>query len=153
MKNRTKMRKDTDADSKQRKSKHQKALKQNSAHYVLLVEDNPIALKILEYFLKRDHFRYCIATDSTSALEKAQDSVFDVIITDIGLPDFSGIELTKKIRDLEQQQQRLPVPIIGLTAHMDTSHYKVCIDAGINDVFMKPITDEIWQHLKSHYIG
>jgi CheY-like chemotaxis protein len=60
---------------------------------------------------------------------------------DVGLPDMSGLEVTKKIR-LQEWNKEKPVPIIALTAHVDGDDKQLCIDAGMNAVLSKPLAKE-----------
>ncbi len=48
----------------------------------------------------------------------AKQNKFDLILTDIGLPGLSGLELVEEIRKWEKENHLTPVPIIGLTAHV-----------------------------------
>lgn len=106
---------------------------------VLLIEDNYVALKVLESTAKLVNIRFVSANDGESALEIATRQNFNLIITDIGLPGISGKELARKLRAWENMQDRLPVPIIGLTAHVRDQVREKCIDAGMNDAYSKPI--------------
>lgn len=106
---------------------------------VLLVEDNYVALKVLESITKLVNMRFVSANDGESALEIATRQHFNLIITDIGLPGISGKELTSKIRAWEKIQNRQPVPIIGLTAHVRAQVREKCIESGMNDAYSKPI--------------
>ncbi len=121
------------------------------AKHILLVEDDYISLTILEHILTYYNFTYLSSRSSTSALALVQHISFDMIITDIGLPDFSGIELAQTIRQLEQQQNRQPIPIIGLSAHVDDTDRLNAINAGMNLLLLKPMTHDLWQQLSSHY--
>ena len=115
--------------------------------HILIVEDNHIALTIAKTLLINAKIKPTPATDGETAFELAQTQPFDLILTDIGLPGISGIELTKKIRDFEKQHHKNPVPIIALTAHGENKINAECIEAGMNEVVIKPITTEIIEHI------
>lgn len=119
---------------------------------VLLVEDNAIALMVIENLLDHANLRYISATDGESAFMLAKIHDFDLIITDLGLPGMSGIELTKQIRDWERIHHKKPVPIIGLSAHTNEDVLSECVPSGMNDRFSKPITKNLIQTLKNTYI-
>lgn len=106
---------------------------------ILLVEDNYVALKVLESIAKLVNIRFVSANDGESALEIATRQNFNLIITDIGLPGISGKELARKLRAWEKMQDRQEVPIVGLTAHVRDQVREKCIDAGMNDAYSKPI--------------
>lgn len=106
---------------------------------VLLVEDNLIALRLVEAIVAQAGCRFISATDGEQALELAKSNNFDLIITDIGLPGLSGTELTSLIRDWEKKSQKTEVPIIGLTAQALNESESKYIQAGMNKIFNKPI--------------
>ncbi|MDP3561663.1 MAG: ATP-binding protein [Legionellaceae bacterium] len=123
----------------------------NNALYFLLIEDNVIALKVLESLLSNAGYRFISATDGESALEFAKTQSFDLIISDIGLPGISGNEFTLQLRAWEIAQHKKPVPIIGLTAHADGEIHVECIQAGMNDVFTKPMSFTTMQTIISKF--
>ena len=103
--------------SKERLSSLSTSTKDKKIPHLLLVEDNPIALRVLQ------------ATVSN-------------MITDIGLPDISGIQLTERIREWEKAQNKSSMPIIGLTGHVKETAMVECLHSGMNNVFNKPATME-----------
>ena len=107
--------------------------------HVLLVEDNIIALHLIEALTAQAGLTYVSATNGETAFNYAKSTNFDMIITDIGLPNISGYELTAAIRQWEQATNRPPVPIIGLTAHASHSLQKECLQAGMQQMISKPI--------------
>ncbi len=106
---------------------------------LLLVEDNTIALRIVELIATKAGCHFTAVMDGIKALELATNHNYDLIITDVGLPGLSGSDLTHKIREWEKANQLSPIPIIGLTAHAQAEAKQACIDAGMNAVYLKPI--------------
>lgn len=123
-----------------------------NAQKLLLIEDNHIALLSLENMISQAGFRYSSANDGESALELVKKEVFDLIITDLGLPGLSGLELAKEIRAYEKEHHRIPVPIIGLTGHDENKIKPQCLEAGFNDAFTKPLNPESLEKIKSIYL-
>jgi two-component system, cell cycle response regulator CpdR len=74
---------------------------------ILYVEDNPIVREITSELLLQE--QRCVVALGTAeeALEEFRDQPFDVVITDVSLPAMSGLDLARKIRDIEPR-----VPII-----------------------------------------
>ena len=123
-------------------------LKGNHYH-ILLVEDNAIALKVLQNTVKKGQYTFQSATTGEEAFALATSVIFDLIITDIGLPALSGIELASLIRDWEKKNTKKTVPIIALTGHAVETAGKECFNAGINKVLTKPATlDDIQSLIK-----
>ena len=72
---------------------------------------------------------------------------YQLIITDIGLPDFNGVELVEKVRILEKQENRYPAYICGATAFDLEQYRQPCFAVGFNEVGSKPMNLHFLQHL------
>lgn len=107
---------------------------------ILVIEDNQIALNIVDLMLKQAKFATTPVTNGEVALELATTQHFDFIFSDVGLPGISGIEFTQQLRAFEKEHRKSPVPIIGLTAHAEGQIRDECIAAGMNDITLKPLT-------------
>ncbi|WP_454781498.1 ATP-binding protein [Legionella sp. WA2022007384] len=118
---------------------------------VLLIEDNAIALTMIENLLQQVGIRFLSASTGAQALELFQSHTFDWILSDIGLPDTTGIQLTKKFRQYEQSHNQTPIPIIGLTAHAVADVEKECLQSGMNQVITKPLRTNLLQELLIRY--
>lgn len=123
-----------------------------SSYHVLVVEDNLIASHMITLLVRQVGCQVTSVLSATEALTAVSGFNYDLILTDIGLPDFSGFELVQKIRLKESDANQRAVPIIGLTAHAlvfnaDNSLYK-----GMNDVFCKPIDFKTMQQIIHSYI-
>lgn len=128
-----------------KKTKPQPASKStHSPPLLLLVEDNPIALCALEGVAQKNNCQICSTISGEEAFELATTQAFDLIITDIGLPGISGIEFTRQLRQFEQARQNKPTPIVGLTAHASKDIEQACLEAGMQFMFTKPISLEIF---------
>lgn len=118
--------------------------------HLLLIEDNAIALRMVELIATQAGCRYTSAINGEDALELVKSMDFDLIITDIGLPGISGYELTRHIRELEASQHKRATPIVGLTAHAQAKSQ--CLEAGMNDVFCKPLNLHVMESVVCQYI-
>jgi CheY-like chemotaxis protein len=119
---------------------------------ILLVEDNIIALRLVETIVAQAGCRHISATDGEQALELAKTLAFGLIITDIGLPGISGTELTSHIRAWEKSANKGHIPIIGLTAHTLHESESKCLQAGMDKVLSKPIYLDEMQELVFQFI-
>ena len=106
--------------------------------HLLLVEDNKVALKTLEFLLSQNHYTFNSATSGEDAWGLFNSQHFDLMITDIGLPGISGTELSKRIREQEQYLGKPRLPIIGITGHAGEAALEECIKSGIDKVLNKP---------------
>jgi CheY-like chemotaxis protein/HPt (histidine-containing phosphotransfer) domain-containing protein len=118
---------------------------------VLLIEDNGPALTVLKMMVEPFTSQITTATDAESALLLAQQNEFNLIITDVNLPQKSGTELTKEIRAYEKKQQRTSCPIVGLTGHSFGKIPQACLDTGMNEVYQKPLRPKILKDLIQKY--
>lgn len=121
--------------------------------HLLLIEDNAIALRLLETLCVQHNCDFTSATDGEKALELAKSQSFDLIISDIGLPGISGIELAYAIREDEKHHNKQNVPIIGLTAHAMAEATKPGLKAGMDKVLQKPIQSSMMQQLIEQFIN
>ena len=112
---------------------------------VLLVEDEDNIAQLLKSALG-DNFRsFLIANDGLEGLEVFKKTSPDIIITDILMPNLSGLEMASKIRAINKH-----IPIIILSAHSEKDKLFKAIDIGITKYFTKPYDpDEILDYIKS----
>ena len=85
---------------------------------ILLADDDPINIKILERYLGQHQCELEIAWDGISALDKINKGAFDLILLDIMMPRMSGYEVCRRIRNTFSSQQ---FPVIMLTAKIHLS--------------------------------
>jgi CheY-like chemotaxis protein len=102
---------------------------------VLLVEDEPINATIVETMLKNKGHVVTIATCGQQALDIIKTVHFDLILMDIQLPDFSGIEVTRQIRD----NLKFDIPIIALTGAGSAEDRLKTHNAGMKYHLVKPV--------------
>ncbi|WP_131777700.1 PAS domain-containing hybrid sensor histidine kinase/response regulator [Legionella fairfieldensis] len=124
----------------------------NSQPLLLLVEDNEIALRMIEMNAEKTGCHYISVTNGEEALKIAKSRKFDLIITDIGLPGLSGNELTQQIREWEKRFNKSPVPIIGLTAHGLDETENTSLQAGMNQILSKPIKLSMLKSVLTHFL-
>jgi len=112
---------------------------------VLLVEDDPILGRSLHQALGLELYDVIWAQRFQDALLAIEDKTFQCCIFDIGLPDGSGIELCRQIRQSNSQ-----LPILFLTAQTDESTLLKAFEAGANDFLKKPFNQkELFARLKA----
>ena len=104
---------------------------------VLLVDDEPDLLELLQYALEKEGFRVLTARDGKDALELAESDPPDVFVVDIMMPRMDGVELTERIR--ESARLRL-TPILMLTARTEEEDEIAGLEAGADDYLPKPVS-------------
>ncbi len=118
---------------------------------VLFIEDNPMALKIGEILLENAGYKLHTATNVIDALKLVKTYPFDLIITDIGLPEINGDEFVILYRRFEQKKNKTPVFIVALTAHISKQCKQEYLALGINEVWSKPLTEEKIKKLANYF--
>jgi PAS domain S-box-containing protein len=101
---------------------------------ILLVEDDPISRMYYEAILNNDLINLITATTGNMAISLAQEENPDVILLDIRLPDMSGLEVTRHLRNSGNK-----VKIIAQSAYAMPGDKQIAIEAGCNDYLTKPV--------------
>ena len=117
--------------------------------YILLVDDNPINLKLLVTFMKKIKLPYDEAVNGYEALEKFKSSsrTFDYVLMDISMPIMDGISSTRKIREYEKEVKANPATIIALTGLATGNVQEQAFEAGFSHFLAKPVRFKTLQHL------
>jgi len=105
----------------------------------LLAEDDPIGQRIAIKLLSKAGFEVDPVDNGEDAWKKVQANCYDLLLTDVRMPDISGIELTQKIRNMERKKGLPHLPIIGLSAHALEEVARECLDAGMDHFMTKPV--------------
>lgn len=103
---------------------------------VMIVDDEVGALTLIGIMLERGGFKVVKMQDAYSALDKLENVTPDLMILDVMMPDMNGIELCRRIRQLDRHKK---TPILILSARGDPESVQQGIAAGANDYLSKPI--------------
>lgn len=104
----------------------------------LVVDDNLALARVTQFALDRAGFETQTARNGCLALEAAQQSQFDVVVTDQQMPEMTGIELCRELRKLPEY---VDCPIILLTAKgLELELPRLREELGISGVFSKPFS-------------
>ncbi len=110
---------------------------------ILLVEDNVINQKVALFNLKRLGHSVDVAENGKQAVEKFEQSKYDLILMDILMPVMDGIEATHKIRAIEKQQATAtPIQIIAMTASALKGERERLMAEGMDNYISKPFKPE-----------
>ncbi len=104
---------------------------------ILLVDDDELNIKLTSLILNRWGIITHAACSGAEALALIISKDFDVILTDIHMPDMSGVEMTQRIRALENPA-KASTPIIAITANIMKDDLQQYLKAGMDDYLLKP---------------
>lgn len=112
-----------------------------SGDKVLIVDDNPINLKVLSAFMRKFARPYEAAMNGKEALDAyiRNPAQFAVILMDISMPVMDGLEATRRIRAYENKQQRRPVTILVLTGLATDVAHQDALASGVDVFLTKPV--------------
>jgi len=101
---------------------------------ILYVEDDKILLQETSSILEKIFKRVDTATNGAEGLLKFTQNSYDLVITDIEMPELSGLAMSEKIKEINPQ-----LPIIVISAYSNSSYLIEAINIGINYYVLKPI--------------
>jgi signal transduction histidine kinase/DNA-binding response OmpR family regulator len=117
--------------------------------HVLVVEDNPINMKLIAHILAQFDMRVDEAKNGREAVEKIKTNHYKVVLMDIQMPEMNGIEATKIIR----KEIDPTLPIIALTAGVMPEDRKHAEAAGMTGFLAKPVeVDQLKAALQAHCV-
>ena len=111
---------------------------------LLVVDDNLTNLKYVQAMLAGGGLRIDIAMTGHEAIHMASHNRYQLILMDIQLPDLSGTEVTKRVRQLRHHQQ---TSILAFTAHALPDEIASFRLAGMDDVLIKPLDTQKIAHI------
>lgn len=104
---------------------------------ILVVDDEPEAVELLEFNLKQAGFSVISATDGAQALTKARSALPSLIVLDLMLPEIDGLEVCKMLR---RDPATARIPIIMLTAKAAEIDRIIGLELGADDYITKPFS-------------
>lgn len=117
---------------------------------ILVIEDEELVRKVLEFRLKKEGYQVVLAKDGGEAMDLIQQERFDLILVDIMLPYIGGLEITSKVKSNPETKN---TPVIVLSANGLENVILEAFALGADDFIPKPfnlpeLTIRIRKHLK-----
>jgi two-component system phosphate regulon response regulator PhoB len=105
---------------------------------ILVIEDERDLAELISFNLEKEGYRVMTATDGSSGLETARNSLPDLILLDLMLPGITGIEICKILKRSEKTSK---IPIVMLTAKGEEIDRVVGFEVGADDYVVKPFSN------------
>jgi CheY-like chemotaxis protein len=109
---------------------------------LLIVDDSPHGRLVIEAMLVNSSYNFVFAVDGKDAYEKAVNHKPDLIILDVMMPIYDGIQVTQMIRE---NSEIANIPILIATALDDNDTRNRALKAGANEVIVKPLSKNLIQ--------
>jgi len=109
---------------------------------ILLAEDNLINQEVAIGMLELLGCEVEVAHDGGEAVQAVRGQHFDLVLMDCHMPRMDGFDATREIRNWEAEQNRVPLPVIALTADVQRGIEEQCRQAGMNAYLSKPFDQE-----------
>ena len=112
-------------------------LAENPPRTILLVEDEPPVRRLIKRILATESAKILTAASGAQALQIAVRTAVDLVILDVRLPDMSGTEVLRRLRDIDAD-----VAVIMVTAHGSAGSVRAAMELGAFDYLTKPFSNE-----------
>ena len=109
------------------------------APLILVVDDSITVRRVTQRLLLRDGYRVAMAADGLQALERLQEEIPAVVLSDIEMPRMDGFDLARNIR---ADQRMKGLPIIMITSRIAGKHNDHAVELGVNHYLGKPYSEE-----------
>ena len=103
---------------------------------VLLADDDELLVSLLQFKLKKEGYQVTFVTNGKEVKEHLKNNTPDIIVTDIMMPYFSGIELVDYVRN----ELKLNTPIIVISSAGNEENVLSAFELGANDFVSKPFS-------------
>ncbi len=117
---------------------------------ILIADDSPTIRKFVAFSLKMQGYEVVAASDGMEAAEKLPFQKFDLIITDLNMPNMDGFEFIKVIRNNADYKE---TPIIILSSLSESEDIERGMSLGANSYMVKPFDPKRIQYEVAKYIN
>jgi chemosensory pili system protein ChpA (sensor histidine kinase/response regulator) len=106
---------------------------------ILVVDDSITVRRVTQRMLQREGFRVVLAVDGLQAIEKLNQEIPAVVLSDIEMPRMDGFDLVRNIRADSKLKH---LPIVMITSRIAEKHRDLAMELGVNDYLGKPYSEE-----------
>lgn len=104
--------------------------------HILVADDDPASAELLAYFLQSHGYRVSSADDGNRALEMGTTGDYDLVILDVHMPVYDGVEVLELLR---KRHMLRPIKVIGLTGDGSEQVRLALVRNGVDSFLVKPV--------------
>jgi CheY-like chemotaxis protein len=123
------------------------------AKKILVIDDEELITKSLLKLLSSEGYNVTVVRNGKDAIEKVKTDDFDLIISDVRMPEMDGIETIKKIRTSLEKSNKKPIPEILITGYADKDKYEAAMNLKVSDYIYKPFDRDDFLKVIKRNIG
>ncbi|MFA4889193.1 MAG: response regulator [Candidatus Omnitrophota bacterium] len=120
---------------------------------ILVIDDEELVTKTLLKLLSREGYSVTVTRSGKEAIEKVKESDFDLIISDVMMPELDGIETIKLIRNYLENSNKAPIPEVIITGYADMEKYESAKELEVMDYLYKPFDSAEFLRIIKKTIG
>jgi len=107
---------------------------------ILVADDDPVNRRLSSLIIGRAGHESLAVADGLDVLEVLARERFDLVLLDVSMPGLDGPETTRRIRRGDAGEEASTLTILALTGFSDSEDHRVCLDAGMDAVIVKPLS-------------
>lgn len=107
---------------------------------LLIVDDSEMNLLVVKMIFKKHDISFDTAMSGEEALQLLEKNKYDMVLTDIQMPEMDGMELSRRIR-AHSDPKKASLPLIAITGQVNIDSHEAYLSAGIDDYVIKPYTE------------
>lgn len=115
--------------------RHERTDPEKARHSILIVDDDPVMLKLISTILARDNYDVLTAENGVEALDVIRRNGVSIIVSDLDMPEMDGLDLCRKIRGDETFGV---IYFVMVTAQSEKARLREAFDSGVDDFVPKP---------------
>ncbi len=119
------------------------------AYKILVVDDEPTIVRLMEFILARQGHEMIVAVNGEEALEKIQSQHPDLVLLDIMMPRIDGYEVAQRLR---ADPATAALPIIMLSAKAQDEDIRKGVEVGVDEYVTKPFTPDHLVQVVTKYL-
>jgi len=109
---------------------------------ILIIDDEELITKSLLKFLTKEGYQVTVTKSGQEGLEQVKKNTFDLIISDVRMPEMDGIQTIQRIRDYLKEANKKLAPEIIITGYADAEKYEKALQLKVADYLYKPFDRE-----------